>query len=95
MSSGRGIRTLTSENASLNPYEYQNGAVWPHDNGLIALGFKRYGHHAEASRVAGCIVEAGEFFNVRHHVASGEKGVHWRQPEDENDKKRTSKVRYF
>ena len=65
MSSGWGIRTLTSENASYNPYEYQNGAVWPHDNGLIALGFKRYGHHAAASRVAECIVEAGEFFGER------------------------------
>ena len=65
MSSGWGIRTLTSENASFNPFEYQNGAIWPHDNGIIALGFKRYGHHAATSRAAECIVEAGEFFEER------------------------------
>ena len=65
MESGWGIRTLTSENASYNPFEYQNGSVWPHDNSLIALGFMRYGHHAEAGRVAQNIMEAGAFFEQR------------------------------
>ena len=62
MWSGWGIRTLTTENGSFNPYSYQNGAVWPHDNGLIALGFMRYGHHAEAAEVARCMAEAGGYF---------------------------------
>jgi glycogen debranching enzyme len=65
MASGWGIRTLTKENGSYNPYMYQNGSVWPHDNGLIALGFKRYGHHAAASRVANSIAEAGRFFALQ------------------------------
>ena len=43
MSSGWGIRTLSADHPAFNPYSYQNGSVWPHDNGLIALGFKRYG----------------------------------------------------
>ena len=46
--SGWGIRTLSAEHPAYNPYSYQNGSVWPHDNGLIALGFKRYGFAAEA-----------------------------------------------
>ena len=65
MASGWGIRTLTSENASYNPFEYQNGSVWPHDNALIALGFMRYGHYAEASRVARSIVDAGAYFEQK------------------------------
>ena len=48
MWSGWGIRTLSAEHPSFNPYSYQNGSVWPHDNGIIALGFKRYGFAAEA-----------------------------------------------
>ena len=43
MWSGWGIRTLSAEHPAFNPYNYQNGSVWPHDNAIIALGFKRYG----------------------------------------------------
>ena len=38
MWSGWGIRTLSADHASYNPFLYQLGAVWPHDNGIIALG---------------------------------------------------------
>ena len=31
---------------------YHRGSVWPHDNGIIAAGFKRYGSVEEARRVA-------------------------------------------
>jgi glycogen debranching enzyme len=58
MWSGWGIRTLSADHASYNPFLYQLGAVWPHDNGIIALGFKRYGFGAEAARVAEAITEA-------------------------------------
>ncbi|HET9920646.1 MAG TPA: glycogen debranching N-terminal domain-containing protein, partial [Ktedonobacteraceae bacterium] len=43
MWNGWGIRTLSDKNPAYNPYAYQLGAVWPHDNGIIAAGFKRYG----------------------------------------------------
>ena len=43
MWSGWGIRTLSADHPAYNPYSYQNGSVWPHDNGFIALGFRRYG----------------------------------------------------
>ena len=62
MWSGWGIRTLSSDHPSFNPYSYQNGSVWPHDNGLIALGFKRYGFHAEAAQIARDISEAASYF---------------------------------
>ena len=65
MWSGWGIRTLTSDNPSYNPYSYQNGSVWPHDNSLIALGFKRYGFHDAANAVAQDIHRAAGFFMQR------------------------------
>ena len=65
MWSGWGIRTLSANNPSYNPFSYQNGSVWPHDNSLIALGFKRYGFHAEANRVAEDVNAAAGFFMQR------------------------------
>ncbi len=62
MWSGWGIRTLSSRNPAYNPLSYQRGSVWPHDNGLIALGFKRYGYGAEAARVFRDISEAASYF---------------------------------
>jgi glycogen debranching enzyme len=62
MWSGWGIRTLSSQHPAFNPYNYQTGSVWPHDNGIIALGFKRYGFGAEAARIARDISEAGSHF---------------------------------
>lgn len=41
--SGWGIRTIAEGEARYNPMSYHNGSVWPHDNGLIAIGFARYG----------------------------------------------------
>ena len=43
MWTGWGIRTLSADHAAFNPYNYQTGSVWPHDNAIIAMGFKRYG----------------------------------------------------
>ncbi|MFL9959298.1 glycogen debranching N-terminal domain-containing protein [Paraburkholderia nemoris] len=62
MWSGWGIRTLSADHPAYNPYSYQNGSVWPHDNGLIALGFKRYGYAEEAGKIAHDVCEAGSFF---------------------------------
>ncbi len=62
MWSGWGIRTLSADNPSFNPYSYQNGSVWPHDNGIIALGFRRYGFAREAVAIAHDVVRAASFF---------------------------------
>jgi glycogen debranching enzyme len=62
MWSGWGIRTLSADHVSFNPYAYQLGAVWPHDNSIIALGFKRYGFGAEAAKIARDISGAASHF---------------------------------
>lgn len=62
MWSGWGIRTLSALNPAYNPFSYQLGSVWPHDNGIIALGFNRYGFNDEAARVARDISEAASCF---------------------------------
>jgi glycogen debranching enzyme len=64
MWSGWGIRTLSSDHPAYNPISYQNGSVWPHDNGLIALGFRRYGFAEEAARIARDISGAISFFSL-------------------------------
>jgi glycogen debranching enzyme len=60
--SGWGIRTLSSRMAGFNPISYHIGSVWPHDNAICAAGLWRYGHREEASRVAGALLEATQFF---------------------------------
>src|SRR5438445_1350985 len=62
MWSGWGIRTLSSDNPAYNPYSYQNGSVWPHDNGIIAMGFKNCGFAKEAAMIARDISEAASYF---------------------------------
>lgn len=62
MWSGWGIRTLSADNPAYNPFSYQNGSVWPHDNGIIAMGFRRYGFVNEAAMIARDISEAASYF---------------------------------
>jgi glycogen debranching enzyme len=58
MWSGWGIRTLSARNPAYNPLSYQRGSVWPHDNGIIAAGFKRYGLVDEANKVIRGVFDA-------------------------------------
>jgi glycogen debranching enzyme len=62
MWSGWGIRTLSADHPSFNPYNYQTGAVWPHDNSLVAMGMRRYGFAAEAAAVARDVSGAASHF---------------------------------
>ncbi len=62
MWTGWGIRTLSADNPAYNPFAYQRGSVWPHDNGIIALGMKRYGLAREAGRLAQDILFAARAF---------------------------------
>ncbi len=74
MWSGWGIRTLSTRNPAYNPFSYQLGSVWPHDNGIIALGFKRYGFAAESARIARDISEAARYF-VGHRLPELYAGI--------------------
>ena len=62
MWSGWGIRTLSADHKNFNPFNYQTGAVWPHDNGFIAQGMKRYGFHDETCLIAEAITRAAGYF---------------------------------
>ncbi len=62
MWSGWGIRTLSARNPAYNPHSYHRGSVWPHDNGIIAIGLRRYGLVTETARVAKAVLDAASCF---------------------------------
>jgi glycogen debranching enzyme len=64
--SGWGVRTLSSEHPSYNPFAYHLGTVWPVEQATFALGFKRYGLDDHADRlILGLIDAAAAFRNLR------------------------------
>ena len=60
-----GIRTVAEGEARYNPMSYHNGSVWPHDNGLIAMGFARYGLRRELQRVLTGLFDAALFMELK------------------------------
>jgi len=64
MWSGWGIRTLSSDHPGYNPFSYHTGSVWPHDNAIIAGGFRTHGLHAETARIARGMFDAAERFQA-------------------------------
>ena len=63
---GWGIRTLSCKERRYNPMGYHLGTVWPHDNSLIAAGFRRYCYDEEATRIfVGLLEAAMEFEDYR------------------------------
>ncbi len=62
MFSGWGIRTFAAGQRGYNPVGYHTGSIWPHDNALIAAGFKATGSAEEANLVAGRLIEAAQWF---------------------------------
>ncbi|HEY7896185.1 MAG TPA: glycogen debranching N-terminal domain-containing protein [Gemmatimonadaceae bacterium] len=62
MFSGWGIRTLSTEARRFNPVGYHLGTVWPHDNALIAAGFRHYGLDAAARRVFAGLLRTAAYF---------------------------------
>jgi len=62
MFNGWGIRTLSHKERRYNPIGYHLGTVWPHDNSIIAAGFRRYGFDQQAVQVLQSIVSAGQNF---------------------------------
>jgi glycogen debranching enzyme len=62
MFSGWGVRTLSAEDRSYNPVDYQVGSVWPHDNALIVAGLQRYGFDDAANQVFTAMTQAATRF---------------------------------
>jgi glycogen debranching enzyme len=63
--SGWGLRTIALSEARYNPMSYHNGSVWPHDNGLIAMGMARYGRKQEAAQIFGALFDAATYMDLR------------------------------
>jgi glycogen debranching enzyme len=62
LDAGWGIRTLSADATAFNPIGYHLGTVWPHDNGLIAEGFRHYGFEDATDRLATGLVETSTDF---------------------------------
>ena len=62
MWSGWGIRTLSRRHPAYNPFSYQLGSVWPHDNVIAAAGFRHYGLDEAAQKVIRSIFDAAARF---------------------------------
>jgi glycogen debranching enzyme len=62
--SGWGVRTVATCESRYNPMGYHNGAIWPHDNALIAMGLARYGLTDEALQIWAGLFEAALHFDL-------------------------------
>lgn len=62
---GWGIRTIAEGEARYSPLSYHNGSVWPHDNALIALGFRRYGLAEHVQRLFAGMFDAASYMDLR------------------------------
>lgn len=65
MSSGFGVRTLSTDMTAFNPMSYHNGSVWPHDTAIAVAGLTRYGFTVEAQQIALDLIDASHHFNGR------------------------------
>ncbi len=60
-----GIRTVAYGEARYNPMSYHNGSIWPHDNGIIAMGFGRYGLKQPLLKVLSGLFDAMLFSEIK------------------------------
>ncbi|MCC7259665.1 MAG: hypothetical protein IT567_01380 [Alphaproteobacteria bacterium] len=61
--SGWGIRSLGANEKgydTLSSTAYHRGPVWPHETALTAMGFHRYGYHAEAEKLQNALRDLAE-----------------------------------
>jgi len=72
----RGIRTHSSYEPDFHPESYHLGAVWPHDNWIIAQGLKKLGYKKEYRALKTAIMKAHEelgflpeFYRVKNNTA--------------------------
>lgn len=65
MSSGYGIRTMSTDAAGYWPLSYHGGSVWAHDTAIAVHGMIRAGLVAEARVVAEQLLDLAEGFDYR------------------------------
>jgi len=62
--SGWGVRTVAESELRFNPMSYHNGAIWPHDNSLLAAGAARYDDKSFALRILNAQFQAAREFDL-------------------------------
>jgi glycogen debranching enzyme len=62
LDSGWGLRTFAAGQPGYSPLGYHTGSVWPHDTAIAVAGLRRAGFDAEATRLAGELLEAAQAF---------------------------------
>ena len=65
MSSGYGIRTMSTEAAGYWPLSYHGGSVWAHDTAIAVHGMMRAGLDTDARMVAEQLLDLAEGFEYR------------------------------
>jgi glycogen debranching enzyme len=65
MSSGFGIRTMSTDAAGYWPLSYHGGSVWAHDTAIAVHGMSRAGLHEQALHVVDELLAAAEGFGFR------------------------------
>ncbi len=55
-----GIRTQSSDDAMFDPFAYQLGSIWPHDNWMIAKGLQRVGFDEGYRTVRDAVIKAAD-----------------------------------
>jgi glycogen debranching enzyme len=81
MSSGFGIRTMSTGAAGYWPLSYHGGSVWAHDTAIAVHGLSRAGLHIEALQVVEGLLAAAEGFDFRMpELYSGDASSISRQP---------------
>ena len=65
LSSGFGLRTLSTDSAGYWPLSYHGGSVWAHDTAIAIAGLSREGFAAEAAALSEGLLSAAASFEYR------------------------------
>lgn len=65
MSSGFGLRTMSTDSGGYWPLSYHGGSVWAHDTAIAVSGLSRAGFAAEAATLGRGLLAAAEAFAYR------------------------------
>jgi glycogen debranching enzyme len=65
LTTGYGLRTLTTTSAAYNPVSYHCGSVWPHDTAVAISGLAAEGHDELADTLASGLIRAARHFAGR------------------------------
>jgi glycogen debranching enzyme len=65
LSSGFGLRTMSTANGGYSPLSYHCGSVWSHDTAIVIRGLASSGHAAGAAALADGLLDAAAAFGWR------------------------------